>query len=311
LTRGLGRGLALGLVVLAACSSATGDTSTASSAADEPTTTTSTVVEPETGSTELGPADRPARLVAPDEVTAPAPLLVLLHGYGADAAGQDAYLGVTEQAASRGLYVLLPDGTMSDSGKRFWDSEGACCNFSSTPVDDVAYLSGLIDEALAERPIDPDRVYLFGHSNGGFMSYRMACDAADRIAAVAVLAGSDAPEADDCAPSEPVSVLHLHGTDDRVIEYAGGTITTTFPGALETIDRWVERDGCDEDGVERPALDLDTGIAGDETTVVVHEGCADGALVQLDTLQGGGHVPSLSREAVGTQVLDWLLARAR
>jgi polyhydroxybutyrate depolymerase len=207
--------------------------------------------------------------------------------------------------------VLLPNGTTSIGGKAFWDSKGACCNFSGTPVDDVGYLSDVIDEAVAERPIDPDRIYLFGHSNGGFMSYRMACERADRIAAVAVLAGSDGPGVDGCRPTEPVSVLHLHGTDDEVIGYDGGTITTTFPGAQETVARWVARDGCDEGATVEPPLDLDAGIDGAETTVAVHEGCDGGAIVQLDTIEGGAHSPALTHEAVGTDVLDWLLSQSR
>jgi polyhydroxybutyrate depolymerase len=308
LSRSLHRTLVVTLVLAAAGCSSGGGASTGTTAAQS---TTITPFAGETGSTELGPADRPARLVAPDEGTTPAPLVVLLHGYGATAAGQDDYLGVTEQAATRGMYVLLPDGTMSDAGKRFWDSEGACCNFSGTPVDDVGYLSGLIDEAIAERPIDPDRVYLFGHSNGGFMSYRMACDAADKVVAVAVLAGSDPPEPEDCAPSEPVSVLHLHGTDDQAIGYGGGTITTTYPGAVETVARWAALDGCEAPTVDRPSIDLEAEIEGAETTVAVHEGCSGGAEVQLDTIEGGGHVPALTHEVVGAQVLDWLLRQAR
>jgi polyhydroxybutyrate depolymerase len=298
-------GLALLALLVGAC------------AADEeaaPTTTASSVTTAagpaETASTELGPADRPARLVAPDEVTAPAPLVVLLHGFQASAAAQDAYLGVTAQAATRGLYVLLPDGTMGPDGNRFWDAAPACCNFTGTPVDDVGYLSDLIEEALAEHPIDPERVYLLGHSNGGFMSYRLACERADLITAVAVLAGAEAPNV-TCEPSEPVSVLHLHGTADELILYDGGTTVAPYTGARETVARWVERDGCDSESVEGDRLDLVTAAEGDETRVQRHEGCDGGAEVQLDTLADAGHVPGFQPDAVGTEVLDWLLARTR
>lgn len=270
-----------------------------------------TTVPKATGSLELGPAERPAQLVAPDEVTGLAPLVVLLHGYSSAAARHDTYLGVTAQAASRGLYVLLPDGTPEPGGKRFWDAGPACCNFTGVPVDDVGYLSGLIAQAVEERPIDPDRVYLFGHSNGGFMAYRMACEAADLVTAVAVLAGADGPEADDCDPTRPVSALHLHGTADYTISYDGGAVAAPFPGAVESVARWAARGGCDPTPVAGEALDLDGSIDGPETAVTTYRGCDAGIDVQLDTLEGGGHSPPLIKDRVGTDVLDWLLAHSR
>ena len=299
--------LVVTVLLLAGCASSSDG---ASSTTTAPGSTTTTLGE--TGSIEIGPADRPATLVAPDEVTGPAPLLLLLHGYSASSAIQDGYLGVTEQAASRGLYVLMPDGTPeAGSGKLYWDASPACCNFGGTPVDDVGYLSGLIDEAIAERPIDPDRVYVLGHSNGGFMAYRLACERAEQIAAIAALAGADQTEPDECVPSEPVSVLHLHGTDDAVIRYDGGVTRAPYPGALETVSRWASRDGCDDAATTVAPIDLDSGIDGSETTVTVHEGCDGAAAVQLDTIEGGTHVPELPHEVVGTEVLDWLLAQSR
>jgi len=301
------------LLLAGACaSSSPASPSVASTVSTSTSTSTSITAPQDTGSLELGLADRPAQLVAPSGVTAPAPLLVLLHGYGANARKQDAYLGVTEQAASRGLYVLLPNGTTEPrSGKQFWDATSACCNFTGTPVDDVGYLRDLIDEALAKRPIDPVRVYVFGHSNGGFMAYRLACDLADKVTAVAVLAGADAPTPGDCAPSRPVSVLHLHGDADPLVKYTGGRFAGVYPGAVESVTRWAARDGCDATPVAGAALDLEGGIDGAETVVTSYEGCDAGTDVQLDTIQGGGHIPALIHDSVGVDVLDWLLAHSR
>lgn len=302
--------VALGTLAAACAGSAEGDD--AQSAAPSTTTsrsTTSTATRIETGSVELGPADRRAQLVAPDDVTAPAPLLVLLHGYTATADRQDSYLGVTEQAATRGLYVLLPNGTVDGRGAQFWDV-GACCNFTGTPVDDFGYLRDLVREALEARPIDPTRVYVFGHSNGGFMSYRLACELADEVAAIAVLASSELPTDEGCEPSRPVSVLHLHGTEDRVIPYGGGAIGEPFPGAVEVVARWAGRAGCDDEPVEGEPLDLVPNIDGAETTVAAYRGCADGVDVQLDTITGGVHTPALDHQRVGSDVLDWLLDHA-
>lgn len=201
--------------------------------------------------------------------------------------------------------------TTDGSGNQFWDAGLACCNFTGTPVDDLGYLRGLIEEALEEQPIDPDRVYLLGHSNGGFMSYRLGCELADQVAAVAVLAGSDVPGDDECVPTEPISVLHLHGTADMTIDYGGGELAAPYPGAIEVVARWAARAGCDAEAVERTPLDLETALRGAETTVLAYEGCDDGTAVQLDTIEGGSHVPSLDHERVGSDVLDWLLDRVR
>lgn len=264
-----------------------------------------------TGTITIGPSDRRARLVAPDDVTAPAPLLVLLHGYSATGAVEDGYLGVSRQAASRGLYVLLPDGTIDASGKRFWNAPG-CCDFAPTGVDDVAYLRDLVDEAISVRPIDPDRVYFFGHSNGGFMSYHLGCVLSDRIAAIAVLAGSDAADPATCTPTRPVSVLHLHGTADTTIPYTGGNVGLgAFPGAVESVGRWASRAGCDATPTMGTAVDLESTILGAETTPSTYTGCDTGLDVQLLTIAGGSHIPTFGTTAIGTNVLDWLLTHHR
>lgn len=304
----------VGILLVAALAGACASTSTAGPAtptttASTTTASTTTTVAVETGSTDIGRPDRPARLVAPEEVTAPAPLLIVLHGYTSTGAQHDSYFSATQQAASRGLYVLLPDGTSEpETGKQFWDASPACCNFTGTPVDDVAYLSGLIDEAIATRPIDPERIYVIGHSNGGFMAYRLACDIAEKVTAIAVLSGSDQPTEADCTPSRPVSVLHMHGTADGTIGFGGGQITASFPGAVETMARWAKRDGCDATPTVGPAIDLDAGIPGAETRVSIYGGCEAGIDVQLDTIEGGAHSPTLVPESVGTDVFDWLLA---
>ena len=274
------------------------------------TTTPSSTVPVETGSTRLGPNERPAELVAPDEVTAPAPLLVVLHGYKSTAVETDAYLGTSQQAATRGMYVLLPNGLEERVGRQFWDASPACCNFTGNPVDDVGYLSDLIEEAIATRPIDPDRVYVMGHSNGGFMSYRMACERADLVTAVLVLSGQD-PEAGECEPNRPVSVRHVHGTADQVIRYDGGRTVTTYPGAVESVARWAERLGCEDHPIAADPVDLDANLDGAETTVQVYEGCDDGVDVELDTIVDARHVPAFAREQMGDVLLEWLLEHTR
>jgi polyhydroxybutyrate depolymerase len=258
---------------------------------------------------ELG-GDRPARLIVPaDEDGTPRPLVILLHGYGSSGGGIDTYFRISRRADEFGIYVLLPDGTRENGGgDRFWNATDACCDFGHSGVDDVGYLSLLIDEARANSPIAS--VHLIGHSNGGFMAHRMACDAADRIDSIVSLAGVTFFEEADCNPSEPTRVLQIHGTaDDTVLFEGSSTGETLYPGAIETAERWASRGGCNLGAMAPgPSFDLDPSLAGEETEVDIYAaGCVPMIEVELWKIEGGGHVPALTSD-FADRVLEWSLA---
>ena len=261
--------------------------------------------------TTLGPAERPAGLVIPPahDGTTPLPIVFLLHGYGATAEIQDLYFRASTTARTQGYYLVLPNGTVDSTGKRFWNATPACCDFGGTEVDDVAYLTSLLDEAESMLPVDTSRVYFYGHSNGGFMSYRMACELSDRITAIASLAGSDFRNETDCVPDRAVSVLQVHGTDDETIAYEG---TTAYPSARASAARWAERAGCDPTAMTTGApLDLESALEGAETTVEqLRTGCMPGVDAELWTIVGGTHIPALER-TWGEAVYGWLSTHQR
>lgn len=259
--------------------------------------------------TTLGTTERPAMVVRPNTVPESAPLIVLLHGYTSSAAAQDVYLGVSRVARTMGVFVLLPNGTVDGDGSPFWNATPACCDFGNTGVDDVGYLRDLVHEAVDRLPIDPTRVYFIGHSNGGFMSYRMACEMSDEIAAIVVLAGSDYASATACVPTAPVSVFHMHGTDDDTILYAGQT--GGYPGAVEVTERWAAHADCNADPVTLDgALDWISSIDGAETDVIRYDGCATGFNVQLNRINGAGHVPFFAAGAM-EGIVGWLTEHHR
>ena len=94
-----------------------------------------------------------------------------------------------------GFLYAFPDGTRDRLGNRFWNASDACCDLFQSGVDDVAYLTAVIDDMSARFHVDAKRIHLVGHSNGGFMSHRYACDRAERVAAFVSLAGDNYKDA--------------------------------------------------------------------------------------------------------------------
>jgi polyhydroxybutyrate depolymerase len=242
------------------------------------------------------------------------PLIVLLHGYTLSGEGQDAYMGVSDLVDDYGFIMVAPDGIQEDGPdeNRFWNASESCCNFFESDVDDSAYLAGLIDSIKADYNIDENRVYLVGHSNGGFMSYRMAHDHSDTIAAIVSLAGAD-QSAGRPAPANPVHILQIHGTADTVISYEGGEFRggAPHPSAREGVEAWAAHNGCAGSGVDSGTLDLDRGLDGSETVVTRYtSGCQPGGSAELWTINEGSHGPDLS-EHFTRRVVEWLLSHPK
>jgi polyhydroxybutyrate depolymerase len=268
-------------------------------------------------------ASRPFTLFTPSSYSddTPMPLVILLHGLGRSGELVEAYFQLQPLAESRGFLYVHPDGTPHPSGDRFWDATDACCGLGST-ADDVTYLTSIIEQVSATRNLDPSRVYVMGHSNGGFMSYRMACDAAERVAAIASVAGATWADTSRCNPSEPVSVLQVHGTNDVAVNYDGATPPNTgaypgaYPGAATSVATWAGYDGCQDRSLDAAGtLDLDSALPGEETVLTRVDGCPDGIGLELWTLQGGSHNPDI-RFADGSRpmsagIIDWLLAHPK
>lgn len=264
-------------------------------------------------SVDAGRGDIPVTVPSSYTGDAEAPLIVLLHGYSFTGARQDEYLKISSLADNYGFIFVAPDGTPSSGERnpRFWNASSACCNFEGKEVDDSAYIASLIGKVKSEYRIDAKRVYLIGHSNGGFMSYRMAHDHSDTIAALVSLAGADQTEMRS-APPHPVHVLQLHGTADTVIRYGGGEIQGgAYPGAKKTVENWAMHNGCDTASSVTGALDLEGTLTGLESTVTRYtNGCKAGGSAELWTIAGGSHVPEIS-DHFGKLVVEWLLAHPK
>ncbi len=253
---------------------------------------------------------RPYELRVPKGAGAtPLPLVVLLHGYSATGLTQDLIFPFSKEVEARQFLYALPDGTRDAVGKRFWNATDACCNFQQTPIDDVAFLRAVIEDIKKNHAVDPKQVFVIGHSNGGFMALRLACEASDLVTGVVSVAGAAKTPFPACdGPSIPV--LQLHGTDDDTIRYDGGSTGAAggpYPGAQVTAQDYAERNGCTPGPREGAPLDL-VGDDAAETTRTLWDGCR--APVELWTVPGQGHVPAFKAAWPG-QVLEWLSERAR
>jgi len=240
------------------------------------------------------------------------PLVVVLHGYSATGAGQDAYLGISAAADARGVVVAYPDGTPDARGFQFWNASDACCNFAKVEVDDVAYLTAVIKDASLRYHIDPKRVFLVGHSNGAFMAHRMACERSELVAGIAALAGVVWDDTTRCTPARAVAVAQIHGDADTVIAYEGGQlplIDRPFPSAAKTFQFWSQTEACTAQ-VEGSPIDLDVGLAGAETLVTRATGCKPGGAAELWHIQGGQHLPSFGA-SFAAQVYGFFEAHPR
>jgi polyhydroxybutyrate depolymerase len=240
----------------------------------------------------------------------PAPLVILLHGYGVSGWAQDLYFGFGQLAERRGFLYAYPDGVRDAKGLRFWNAFPSLAAAGVSLPDDVGYITAIIDDMSVRFNVDAHRVYLVGHSNGAFMAYRYACERPTRIAAIAGLAGAMLTDASACSPSARVAILHIHGDADARISYSGGTIRgVPYLGAVDSVARWAGINGCGSFEPTETILDLESSLPGAETSVSRHNACAGGA-AELWTIHGAGHLPVLGPEWA-TTVYGWLMAHTR
>lgn len=260
----------------------------------------------------IGPAERPAlvQLPANHDPALAWPVVMVLHGYSTRGEVQAGYFGLPGRVDSAGVVLVIPDGTVDDTDQQYWNALPGCCG-GGDPAgpDDVGYLRGLLDTVVADLGGDPTRLYVWGHSNGGFMAHRMICDAGDLIAGAVALAGGTYVDFADCADHGPVALLNAHGTADETIPEAGREGANAFPSATQTATWWAERNGCGASAAGDP-LDLMADPAGDETRVTTWADCPDGAAVTLWQHAGGVHIPVLA-PAWSDAALEFLLRQRK
>ena len=178
------------------------------------------------------------------------PLVINLHGYTSNAGEQMIYSNFFALADTENFLLVHPMGTVNEFGEPFWNS------FGLNGVDDIGFISSLIDYLDSEYTINLDKVYSMGMSNGGFMSYTLACELSDKIAAIASVTGSMFNSQNLlCNCNHPMPVMQIHGTLDFVVPYEGNTEIESID---EVISYWTSFNQCDVVPIFNNVADINT-----------------------------------------------------
>jgi polyhydroxybutyrate depolymerase len=228
------------------------------------------------------------------------PLLIALHGLS----GWDLQLmdntAFNNLAEANNFIVVYPNGTgekLGDRGIRSWNggqvgwcTTGNCPPSQISKIDDVGYISNLIDDVSSRYPIDPKRVYLTGHSNGSQLAQRLACQLSNKITAVAVVAGHLA--LDTCNPDSPVSLLQIYGTEDTLNPENGGTAKISFgiysyefnsKGVMKSVQAMALANGCSSN------YSQNNNLTNKDLTIYTWPGCKNGVVVSSIRISGASH----------------------
>lgn len=257
--------------------------------------------EPQVGSEfTLGPGDHDFSLVH-DGITrkykvhvppnynknVPTPSVIYLHGGGGSIKMSEKD-GMEQSSDKLGFILVAPAGTgpfpnrllVWNGGK--WDGGECCGSAVEKNIDDVGFISKMIDEIKGDFNVDEDHIYATGISNGGILAYRLACELSDKIAAVAPVAPPAVPS--DCRPSRPISIMHVHGTADPRVPFNGGEGAKerfVAQSAREMVDSWIEMNVC--------PTGFTTAYQKGNAKCVSYKPCKSGTEVEFCTIEGGGH----------------------
>ena len=222
-----------------------------------------------------------------------APLVLNFHGYTSNAFEQMFYGDFRPIADTAGFLVVHPMGTLDIVGNPHWN-----VGWGTSTVNDVEFTSALIDSLSAQYNINQDRIYSTGMSNGGFMSYRLACELSDRIAAIASVTGDfNVNTAASCHPQHQMPVMEIHGTADETVPYNGNILFNPIP---TTVNYWVTYNSCVTPPVITSLPDINQ-ADGCTAEHQVYANGTNGAEVEHYKIIGGVHAwPGSAFGGVGT-----------
>src|SRR3990167_3613281 len=218
------------------------------------------------------------------------PLVLFFHGGGGHMEQAADDYGWREKTEKEGFIVAFPNGTSRFPRQHLatWNAGNCCGSARDKNLDDVGFVRQLVADIQRQANIDKTRIFATGMSNGGMMSYRLACEAPDIFRAVAPVAGTDNTKA--CQPSRPISILHIHARDDTHVLFNGGagedafrdeSKVTDFTSVNDTLSRWIALNHAEK--TPRRVLEV-PGAVGD-----LYTSTQNGAQIKLVVTETGGH----------------------
>ncbi len=235
---------------------------------------------------------RTYRLYTPSTLPAKLPVLIALHPLGINGSTFALWTGFDSVASSKRFLAVYPNGIGNS-----WNA-GECCSSGSNPPNDVAFIKRILDRLSGRFTLDRKRIFATGHSNGGMMAYRLACDQAGTFAGIGVVATTLVTS--PCSPSRPVSVMHIHGLADTLVPYNGNS---SFPSVPSVINHWKTVDGCT----------TSSATSSGARTRLRWTGCSAGSGVVRTTIAGMTHTtwPRSSSFNATTTIWKFLAAHPR
>jgi len=220
--------------------------------------------------------DRTYWLTIPKTLNTRIPLLIDLHGYGGTGYWSSEYSDMPAIANEQGFVACYPQGTYDMWGNGFWNA-----NLDTNEIDDVDFLVKLTKYLQSEYDLDPNRTFVSGFANGGFMAYALACKASNTFSAIASVSGSMSEVIwNDCNAENPVSIMQVCGTNDTTVPMAGGN---GVPNIYQVIDSWTTFNNTQNTSTEY------IGEGPWNTEVTCHTDGTDGSQVRLYVVNGMGY----------------------
>ena len=231
--------------------------------------------------------DRSYVLHKPKNFDKNSPLVFMLHGFGSSSMNIMSYSQMNLIADQNGFMVCYPQGSRLETGQSHWNA-----NLDMSSVNDIGFLSSLAKLIQKNYDVNPENTFVSGMSNGGFMSYTLACEKPDVFRAIASITGTmSGRDWKNCKPSFNIPIMQISGTEDKTVPW-DGTMSTAYgwggaPHIVKVVDFWAEKNGCNVDEkINFPDLDLS-----DKSTVslVKKKGSPKNNQVWFYTVNGGGH----------------------
>jgi polyhydroxybutyrate depolymerase len=220
------------------------------------------------------------------------PLFIFLHGAGGNASESPGPFGIRKYMTAQGFIGVFPNARVNENGFRDWR------------VDDVEFIEFIIEQLILTKNIDPERVFIFGFSNGGFLANFAACEIPSKITAMFSFAGNLLEPLNNCVTDGDIAIHHLHATGDEIIPYDG--VEGAFLSAPDAIEEWSIYNQCDASFVISDAFELTNDENGNESITWSYENCIKP--VHLTTINGSGHHPSFQTLKLQELMSDFFAA---